>query len=182
MKKSTQYSHTVCVTSSLSFFAEDALSLNQSNHCWNIVSFTVCSACHHVFTDALKRFNGIVVILISSFSVVLSNKFGVSAFFRVVCGLLDNKSLAFTVGVLTVAFDTGVIFIFGVCIDCTDFAVGVTFGVSVTLGVSVLHACVAVEEAAICFCFSFTSCCIFDCMLDFRFATFAIICYVQYKL
>ena len=109
-----------------------------------------------------------------------SSKSGVCAFFNVVSGLLHNKSLALTVGVVvvpahTVACDTGVKSSLGVVIiDCADLAVCVTFGVSVTLGVSVLHAFVAVEEAAICFCFSFTSCCIFDCMLDFRFATCAI--------
>ena len=74
------------------------LLLIQSNPCWNKVLFTVCSACHHVFIDALTIFKGIVVFCISCLSVVLLSKSGVAAFLNDIDGV-HNKSLAFTVGV-----------------------------------------------------------------------------------
>jgi hypothetical protein len=98
------------------------------------------------------------------------NKSGVAAFLNDIDGV-HNKSLAFTVGVVVCDIVTGVI---SGLRDGTAFAVCVTLGVAVTVGVSVLPALAAAEEDAICFCFSLIDCCIVDCMLDFRFATFAI--------
>jgi hypothetical protein len=139
----------------------------------------VASTCHHDLIDALTRFNGNVVVLISLSSVALFNKSGVAAFLRDVA---HNKSLTLGVGVcVTVDIFTGVIS--GLCvIDGIALAVCVTLGVDVTSGVTVLPACVALVEDAVFCCIEVTSCCILDCILDFKFATFAIYVYVLYKL